>query len=155
YLHICSKGRTRPEISPAQALVGLAFAIARAAAVGRKVRSIAFVVRRLEDQTRKGDASWAHDYPSSLPPTEINQATTLARTLIDELEAVSFPLERRDLLGTGGIEFMAGAIKKHGREGVLAKVRACIRDNIRPAENRIVIGWSWFDDAMQSAKRAG
>lgn len=134
----------------------LAFEIAKAAAKGRKIRSLGFIAERLCRSVVEGDYSCIFNLPPRIDQAEFESAYNFALEAFAAFEKSTPPFKavRDTMLSTPQLELLAAMFREHGRNVVVQAINKVLREGLRPPEGRFAWRWSWFDDAIALVKQA-
>lgn len=139
---------------PGRSLHALAFWVCRAHAGGKPINSLAFIAEELARRCDDRDDCWLWDLPFRIPEYEAEQARKLANQAAPALEGANIKIDRRVLFSTIEIEHLAGMIKAHGWNAVVAGINHELRAGApKLGEDYRVCGWSWFKDAIEAARQ--
>lgn len=122
-----------------EAMVGIAFAIGRAVAAGKTIRSLGFIAQRLLMATKSGDASWVVDRRSCLPDQRFIEMSALADRLLSELKHRGVLIDEWHLVATMEIEWLEYLVRKYGRDLLGRAVSSMVPDD---AGEKL---WSWLE----------
>ena len=137
-------------------MIAVAAKVAYAHRDGNSIFSFGFIFKRIYRQIEAEDDSWLYDLSSRLDDQADQTARKNAEVAAAVLDKAGLHYDYQRLTSTLGFEELDALLRALGEGDKQLGWRMLhegIHSALRPGDGRIIVHWSYFDDAAQTAVR--